>query len=237
MAVYACSDLHGMMDAYKAIKSLLKPEDKVYFLGDAGDRGPQSWELIKTIYSDDQFIYMKGNHEDMLTKAMREYIDNDERVDRAYHLLVSNGGGETFQDWSYLSDNIKTEWMYRLEKLPIVQEYINENGFRIIMTHAGFTPLYNAEDEIVIPDQHDAIWDRYHFLDPWPVNTEKVVIVHGHTPTILLAERAGISTQELEPGSLWYARNHKICIDCGCVFTGYTCLLNLDTFDEEVIAL
>lgn len=237
MAVYACSDLHGMMDAYKAIKSLLKPEDKVYFLGDAGDRGPQSWELIKTIYSDDQFIYMKGNHEDMLTKAMREYIDNDERVDRAYHLLVSNGGESTFQDWSYLSDNIKTEWMHRLEQLPIIQEYINENGFRVIMTHAGFTPMYNAEDEIVMPDQHDAIWDRYHFLDPWPVNTEKVIIVHGHTPTILLAERAGIPTQELEPGSLWYAHNHKICIDCGCVFTGYTCLLNLDTFDEEVIAL
>lgn len=237
MAVYACSDLHGMMDAYKAIKSLLKPEDKVYFLGDAGDRGPQSWELIKTIYSDDQFIYMKGNHEDMLTKAMREYIDNDERVDRAYHLLASNGGGETFQDWSYLSDDIKAEWMCRLEKLPIIQEYVNENGFRIIMTHAGFTPMYDIEDEIVMPDKHDAIWDRHHFTDPWPVNTEKVIIIHGHTPTMLLAERAGIPTWTLEPGSLWYAHNHKICIDCGCVFTGYTCLLNLDTFDEEVIAL
>ncbi len=237
MAVYACSDLHGMMDAYKAIKNLLKPEDKVYFLGDAGDRGPQSWELIKTIYSDDQFIYMKGNHEDMLTKAMREYIDNDERVDRAYHLLASNGGGETFQDWSYLSDDIKIEWMHRLEKLPIIQEYINENGFRIIMTHAGFTPMYTVENEIAMPDDHDAIWDRYHFTDPWPVHTEKVIIVHGHTPTMLLAERAGIPTWTLEPGSLWYAHNHKICIDCGCVFTGYTCLLNLDTFDEEVIAL
>lgn len=237
MAIYACSDLHGMMNAYKAIKNLLKPEDKVYFLGDAGDRGPQSWELIKTIYSDDQFIYMKGNHEDMLVKAMKDYINYDGQCDRAYHLLVSNGGGETFQDWSYLSPEMQAAWMHHLDKLPVFQEYTNENGFRIIMTHAGFTPVYNTNDEIVIPDDHDAIWDREHFYDPWPHQTENVIIVHGHTPTILLAERAGIPTQELEPGALWYAKNHKICIDCGCVFTGHTTLLNLDTFDEEVIVL
>lgn len=42
MAVYALSDLHGYLDLYKQIKEFLKPEDKVYFLGDAGDRGPQS---------------------------------------------------------------------------------------------------------------------------------------------------------------------------------------------------
>ena len=49
MAVYACSDLHGMLHFYKAIKDILKPEDIVYFLGDAGDRGPHPWECIKTI--------------------------------------------------------------------------------------------------------------------------------------------------------------------------------------------
>ena len=236
MAVYACSDLHGMMDAYKAIKSLLKPEDKVYFLGDAGDRGLDSWELIRHIYSDPQFIYMKGNHEDMLVRAMKEYI-YDGRTGHDYNLLVSNGGATTFYGWSCLDDNICEEWMRRLNKLPYVQEYINQDGFRIIMTHAGFTPVYTADNEIVIPCEEDALWDRSHFIDPWPVETEKIVIVHGHTPTPLLAEDIGIPDEKIEPGAMWYAKNHKVCLDCGCFFTGSTCLLNLDTFDEEIIVL
>ena len=49
MAVYACSDLHGCMKFYKEIKKMLQPEDKVFFLGDAGDRGPEPWETIQAI--------------------------------------------------------------------------------------------------------------------------------------------------------------------------------------------
>ena len=237
MAVYACSDLHGMMDAYKAIKSLLKPEDKVYFLGDAGDRGPDSWELIRHIYSDPQFIYMKGNHEDMLVAGMKEYIHNDERTGNKHNLLVSNGGASTFYAWSCLNDNIREEWMHRLDKLPYVQEYVNQDGFHIIMTHAGFTPTYTQGNKIVIPYEEDALWDRHHFTNPWPVKDEKIIIVHGHTPTLCLAEYLGIPNEEIEPGAIWYAKNHKVCIDCGCFFTGSTCLLNLDTFDEEIIVL
>ena len=36
MSVFACSDLHGMFNLYKQIKNFLKPEDKVYCLGDCG---------------------------------------------------------------------------------------------------------------------------------------------------------------------------------------------------------
>ena len=38
MSVYACSDFLGHLEFYKAIKEFIKPEDKVFFLGDAGDR-------------------------------------------------------------------------------------------------------------------------------------------------------------------------------------------------------
>ena len=58
MSMYACSDLHGMKELYLKIKDFLKPEDKVFFLGDAGDSGPQSWELIKLIFQDDPFTYI-----------------------------------------------------------------------------------------------------------------------------------------------------------------------------------
>lgn len=231
---YVCSDLHGCMDAYKAIKAFIKPDDIVYFLGDANDRGPNSWELVKTIYADPQFIYLKGNHEDMLVAAMREYINYDEMTGNEYELLVYNGGYNTFNDWLLENQNIRNEWYYRLNKLPYGAEYINNSGYRIIMTHAGFTPCYSVEDEIAYPEDEDLLWDRYHFNDPWPVETESVIMIHGHTPTISLADYLNITQSEIEPGALWYANNHKICIDSGCVFTGYSTLLNLDTFEEQV---
>lgn len=45
MSVYAVSDLHGMYELYQKISDFLKPEDKVYCLGDCGDRGPRSRQI------------------------------------------------------------------------------------------------------------------------------------------------------------------------------------------------
>lgn len=39
---YVISDIHGYYSIYEQVKNMLKPNDKVYFLGDAGDRGPES---------------------------------------------------------------------------------------------------------------------------------------------------------------------------------------------------
>ena len=78
---YAVSDLHGYFNLYEQIKNFIQPEDKVIFLGDATDRGPQSLELAKTIYADPQFTYLKGNHEDMLVKTALDFYD--ELSDRA----------------------------------------------------------------------------------------------------------------------------------------------------------
>ena len=50
--VFACSDLHGMMSLYKQIKDFLKPDDIVYFLGDASDRGEENWNTLKKIMMD-----------------------------------------------------------------------------------------------------------------------------------------------------------------------------------------
>lgn len=233
MSVYACADLHGTMELYKQIKAFLKPDDVVYFLGDAGDRGPEPWEMIKTIYADPQFIYIKGNHEAMLVDAMNEFLIN-ECCGEDFWLLQHNGGGRTFEGWQAESPANQLEWKSRLNKLPVYMEYINKDGLIIMMTHAGFTPCYDAEDRICRPDDYECVWDRHHFLDPWPVETENVVIVHGHTPTLLLADRIKWSDENVEPGAIWYANNHKVDIDNGCFFTGCTCLLNLDTFDEEI---
>ena len=58
-----------------------------------------------------------------------------------------------------------------------------------------------------------------------------VLIVHGHTPSQFIADFYGV---DWVPGAFWYCNNHKICIDNGGFDSGYFCLLNLDTFDEEI---
>lgn len=232
MATYACSDLHGRLDLFKQIKTFLKPEDTVYFLGDAGDRGPNPWELIKEIASNSQFIYMKGNHEDMLCNAMREFLD-EEHPDELY-LLIHNGGEKTFNQWCQESPEARRGWYNFLRKLPTYITYTNPNGLTIHLSHAGFTPYFDVDDNMVAPEEEDLLWDRDHFkIDKWWLGNNEMM-VHGHTPVPYLVDRICWSDTKVEPGAYWYCNNHKVDIDCGAVFTGHTVLLNLDTLDEEI---
>ena len=73
---YAIADIHGMFDIYIQVCDMLQPDDVVYFLGDAGDRGYDGFHCINYIYSDPQWIYLKGNHEDMFVHAARYLLNN-----------------------------------------------------------------------------------------------------------------------------------------------------------------
>ena len=94
---YACSDIHGNLKLFKKLKEYLTSEDKIFFLGDATDRGSEGYEIMKAISRDVRFTYLKGNHEDMLYKAGIDYFQ-DGYTDKNYHLLVQNGGYDTFND-------------------------------------------------------------------------------------------------------------------------------------------
>ena len=231
MSVYAVSDLHGMLDLYHQIKAFLKPEDKVYCLGDCGDRGYASWELIKAVAADPQFIYMMGNHERMLIDAAVERIKLDMH-DEKCHLLWCNGGDATLE--GLLADEKRDQWITYLRKLPTYHEYINKNGLTIYLSHAGFSPVFFEDGKMTTPDDYDLLWDRYHFIDPWPVDCENAIIVHGHTPIPNLIKRLNLNSVNWEPGAFWYCKNHKVCIDNGAFATNYCCLLDLDTFDEHI---
>lgn len=231
MATYACSDLHGMLNLYKTVKEFIQPDDVVFFLGDAGDRGPHPWECIKTIMDDPQFIYIKGNHEDMLVNAMGKGYG------RQFNLLRSNGGKDTYHQ--AMKEENWPEWRNRLRKLPTHMEYLNAQGERVCLSHAGFTPWGIENSEAIGWNwDEDLIWSRDHFLDKWPEDEEfkSTIIVHGHTPVPYLLEDIDPACRmgEVEPGALWYCNGRKCCIDAGAVFTGYFSLLNLDTWDEEI---
>ena len=218
MAVYALSDLHGFLDLYKQIKDFLQPEDIVYFLGDATDRGPQSWELAKAIYDDPQFIYLKGNHEDMLIKATLNYYGDEWDYENNYKTLLENGGIETWNSMLKYSEG--RSFVYKLKDLPIEEVYYNKDGKEIHLCHAGFTP----------GRRRDLLWDRKHFFDIIDYIDDDYIIIHGHTPVFYQRKYETLTDALNHLYPEIYANGHKINIDMGTYNTHACILLDLDTF-------
>ena len=242
MAIYAFSDAHGCWEPFEQLFNFIKPEDKVICLGDCGDRGKDGWKIIETVLNDNRFIYLMGNHEDMLINTIKDYFyiqrtcfgsDEDEiffnlRMCESYDILKYNGGEKTFKDWKKAKYK---ELKYRqLKELKYRFDYVNKQGQKIILTHAGFTPHLND-----IPDNEDLIWSRSHFNQKWDKNFPDTIIVHGHTPIIYMSEYTFEENNLKEISeSYWYCNKHKVNIDYCTIETGKLILLNLDTWEEYI---
>jgi calcineurin-like phosphoesterase family protein len=235
---YAFSDAHGCWEPFQQLLNFIGPEDTVYCLGDCGDRGDEGWRIIDYVLQDPRFIYLKGNHEDMLVKAMDAYFyfyatepNRDMAnvaftMNRDYNLLRMNGGDKTFEDWKG-SDAAGLKHTL-LKNLPLEKIYLNKQGQKVILTHSGYTLHLNTPIE-----EHDYIWNRYHFNQKWDDNFPDVVMVHGHTPVIYMDEFLKDCPKEID-GALWYCDNHKVDIDMCTVVTGKICLLDLDTWEQHI---
>ncbi len=238
MAIYATTDWHGIYTLYEKTLEFIQPDDKVIYLGDANDRGSDGWKLIKAIYENPQFEYIKGNHENMLIAAMKQYLKKKKITYSSVFIdLFVNGGQQTFQDW--IDDGTDPEWIDKLEFLSLHKEYLNKQKQIVLLSHAGYTP-WVAEDNpniLLIPSLKDLLWDRTHFYDDW--NQEEClkngVIVHGHTTIAKLLQLLNIKVKETPIGAYWYDENHKVCIDNCYEYSGKACLLNLDTWEEIII--
>lgn len=244
MSVYACSDIHGQSQLFTQILDFLNPTDTVYFLGDAIDRGPDGWDICKVIIDDPRFIYLKGNHEDMMLKAIGDigpnhnFDDDIIGVNYNYSLWFHNGGSTTYN--ALKKDTKYFYYIQHLRSLPTLIYYYNSKGHHIYLTHAGFNL-----DRIRDITEEDLLWNRTHYyIDTWGGYVNEYMI-HGHTPNPYLVSELNEVLDWLIPPipeekkhkyeighSFWYCENHKCCIDCGAHFTNSIVLLNLDTFEE-----
>lgn len=234
--VYAVSDLHGMYELYEKICAKLNPEDRVIFLGDAGDRGPEGWKLIRAILDNPQWVYIKGNHEDMLINTIEESQTFEGRLNLGYDYLLSvrNGGKQTIEDC--LKDNEGFEIIERLKMLPLEAHYTSPSGVEYWCTHAGYTPKENDFTPYKILPRL-LMWDREHICDTDFPHKDNFYIIHGHTPVEFCPEETFngdfMGLQEHSP--FLYGNDMKIDIDAGAFYTNETYLFNLDEFSFEVI--
>lgn len=210
--VYCFTDIHGMYELYKKIMNYCKSEDPtstIIYLGDACDRGPDGYKIMKELLDDPYVIYLKGNHEAIFVDAARAIINKYNKNEELYEYLhsltreraeflvknflntevmlhCSNGGLPTLIDW--LVDGASEEFVNKIDELPLTFKYEN-----LDFCHAGghpytFEQVYAAEYEgkrNTLPPyavQH-VLWDREGLTIGW---TEGRTCVFGHTPVVML---------------------------------------------------
>lgn len=111
MRLYAIADIHGRLDLLKQLWNELEKshfldltQDKVVFMGDYVDRGPDSYGVLEFIYQltqkhPDNVIVLSGNHEWMMIQYYTRGTQDDKE------LWEWNGGLQTIESFRYAGYN------------------------------------------------------------------------------------------------------------------------------------
>lgn len=174
LLTYAIGDIHG---SYTKLANLVRHcrdhsdinPARFVFLGDYVDRGKRSREVVKLLIElqtegSDEFVCLKGNHEEMLLNAARRHDES---------IWLDNGGLATLRSYGVGSAaEIPAEHLAWFEKLPVTKS--DERRFFV---HAGIMPGVPLEQQ----RQEVMLWIREPFLSN--DGDHGRYVVHGHTPT------------------------------------------------------
>lgn len=211
--IFVVGDVHGEA---KMLKKILKywnqTDEQLILLGDLADRGSYSKEALELAYHlkmNKNAIVLKGNHDDMLAK----FLKNPEMHFLLYYI---NGGEKTLD--SLLGNQLEIKepgknaakikaiypWLLPfLESLPYFYEW--EDYFFV---HAGVNLTLKDWRNST---ETDYIWIREGFYDQ--KNTTGKRIVFGHTVTPNLH-------QDVNNFDIWQSGDGLIGIDGGAVYGG-----------------
>lgn len=222
--VYAVSDLHGRYDLWKKISDYCDDSDVIYYLGDAVDRGLESFKLFTELLKDKRVIFICGNHEAIMAEAIVDYLGGDTSTLIEW---CNDGGVSTWYDIEGFSEDGLRSIVRQVWELPLKLKYTREDGKEVYLSHAGFSPWSPCADK-----ESFLLQDRKHMKSSWHSDEkyENIYIVHGHTPTEFCGDPCVLLPKTCPPEIYEYAEGHKIDIDTGAVWTGVTALLDLDTF-------
>lgn len=214
LRIYAIGDIHGrvdlLLDLYEKIAAhrAASPVDHAVeiFLGDYVDRGPASKEVLDWLRAGesvcDRRVCLKGNHEDMLLRALQD--------PQFMPVWLHNGGIATLRSFGVTlaadPEALRAATLDRLdpERLSFLESLsLGASLDDYVFVHAGLRPGVPLDAQT----EEDLLWIREPFLSS-DADFGKCV-VHGHTP---------VGAPD--------ARANRINIDTGAVFGGaLTCLI------------
>ncbi|SFJ96692.1 metallophosphoesterase [Succinivibrio dextrinosolvens] len=195
--LFVMTDLHGCSQAMSRLLKHYDGNSKVVFLGDAIDRGPDSYGVVKKLLELDALCIL-GNHEFMSLEALYPETVYYQNWVPLWHTV--NGGDKTLDSFDKAitegADYIENRNKIRFPK--IYDDYIRRCQSHylcgnILFTHSGI-PLHEEvkffEDPFDVENFDDTfLWwrprgsaERY-LYEPRIFNGQKVFSVSGHTPT------------------------------------------------------
>lgn len=256
------TDIHGCRPLFDAIMNYCKEQDPEYsliFLGDACDRGPDGYRIMKELLDNPYVVYLKGNHEDMFTMAARKikelfnFTDSDDTAirktltacryfDYKYADIqdsLNNGGMTTLMAW--IKDGMPMEIVERIEKLPLTFSIDTYDFCHAAGIYKTFKEAANAEydgKEVYQYTYDSLLWSRTAFEYGWEPNR---TVIYGHTPVPYLLEDLHVKWDEgknVEPYKYIGKINPvmtgaKIDMDTGAAFTGIAYVLNVLTMKAQ----
>lgn len=206
MRTFVIGDIHGCANELERLYKTLpiKDEDRLVFIGDYIDRGPNSRGVVDWILNLKRpYVALKGNHE----AEMLDCMSNEYPV-TLFEWLLRWGGDKTLtsygvQPYQSGDDEIEIARRFKAAIPQSHQDFFNALSLvhedeHCLCVHAGLDPENPAARE-----EDVLLWIREFFIES-KVDFGKRVIF-GHTPQ--------------ESGKA-YVDPYKIGIDTGCYASG-----------------
>jgi serine/threonine protein phosphatase 1 len=209
--LYAFGDIHGEAEKLDELLAVmpLAPGDRLVFLGDYVDRGPDSRGVIDRlielsgIYS---CVFLLGNHESML-------LDFLGWTDAAYlggDAFLMNGGDRTLAGYGYFELEPACRDRFRLPKAHadfFLGLSLAHREDDYLFVHAGLSPdqltTRDVRDALRGSRPEDMLWNRTSSELPHALG---LTLVYGHTPN--------------EDFDVRWNPPYSIGVDTGAVFGG-----------------
>jgi serine/threonine protein phosphatase 1 len=213
---YAVGDIHGRFDLFRQLMAIVERDQaalapavtQIVLLGDIIDRGPDSARMVKGCMrltaSTERFVVLKGNHEDMMVRALRGDLT-------IYRFWLAHGGRETLQSWDVdpavshgppilknlqaAAEAVGDEVLDWLDNLPL-----HHTHGRHLFVHAGIRPGVALRKQ----RPNDLMWITDEFLNSDAPHG--FTVVHGHSigedGVVVRSNRIGIDTGAYRTGRL-----------------------------------
>ncbi len=184
--LYAIGDIHGQLDLLDELleKLPLGPDDRLLFIGDYIDRGPDARGVVERLIDlelERDCTFLLGNHESMFL----DFIGWEGPMYFAGDAFLMNGGDRTLVSYDYFDSDLEPtdfavpkdhEDFYRnLELHHMEGDYL--------FVHAGLSRAAldssSVEDALRRSDAEDMLWNRTSADLPHKLG---VTVVYGHTP-------------------------------------------------------
>jgi Calcineurin-like phosphoesterase len=180
MRCYVVGDIHGCCKELAClIENLpLRKQDRLVFLGDYIDRGPDSRAVVSYLLdlekdSSYELIFLKGNHEDMLLSFLG-------LGGRHGEMFFYNGGLATLVSYGLSSQDLNSESVLSAIPPAHIDFYKNLQNYFVmapyLCVHAGIDPQKSLEEQT----EAELFWIRNKFI--YSSHPLPYTILFGHTP-------------------------------------------------------